>query len=138
MKIFIDSIWTLHVTFKNTLKPRKLLTIITNNKFAIEFLSIKLILFINSFFTEKSVMYPRILNLNDPPFKKFITFLYNRGGETISDGWLILRYSLKITRSFGLKFSVLIILSIIDCYIWTLFKILKIRKFVIVRKIILY
>jgi hypothetical protein len=66
------------------------------------------------------------------------SFLFKRWGETISDGWIILRISLKTTRLLGFKFSVLIILSIIDCYIWTLFKILKIRKFGILRKIILY
>ncbi len=61
-----------------------------------------------------------------------------RWGETIFDGWSILRISLQTPRLLGFKFSVLIALSIIDCQIWTLFKIWKIRKFGFLRKIILY
>jgi hypothetical protein len=37
MKFFVDSIQTLHITFENSLIPGKLLTIVTNNKLAIEF-----------------------------------------------------------------------------------------------------
>ncbi len=65
MKIFTDSIQTLYITLENSLLTEKLFIIITNNNFAIEFQSIKLIFFTNSFFSGKSVRYPRILNLND-------------------------------------------------------------------------
>jgi hypothetical protein len=38
-----------------------------------------------------------------------------RWGETIFDGWSILRISLKALRLMGFKFSDVIILFIIDC-----------------------
>ncbi len=52
-------------TLENSLLPERLFSIITNNKFAIEFQSIKMVFFMNLFFSEKCVLYPRILNLNE-------------------------------------------------------------------------